>query len=89
MMVKIAILVLVIICIFYRCTNDFNFDLIEIMSWEYSTEKKYYVVEFKWTNSSELLQGFLISDEQPLEGERYLVAGYDMSKGMWHIVKKK
>ena len=88
MIIKIAILVALVIFIFYRCTKDFNFDLVDITSWEYSTRTKYYVVEFTWIGSSRLT-GFLISDEPPSVGERYVIAGYDISKGMWHIVKKK
>ena len=85
---KRILLVLLVAFIIYRCTNNFDFDLVEIKSWEYSTETKYYIVEFTWTDSS-LLTGLLISDEPPSEGERYVVGGYDVSKQMWHIVKKK
>lgn len=88
MIAKIIILVLLVGLITYRCTNNFNFDLVEIKSWEYSTKCKYYIVEFTWTDDS-ILQGLLISDEPPSDEERYVVAGYDSSKGLWHIVKKK
>ena len=88
-MLKIIILVFVVICIFYRCTKNFNLDLVEIKSWEYSTKCKYYIVEFTWTDKNSTLTGLLISDEPPSEGERYVVAGYDVSKKMWHIIKQK
>ena len=75
--------------VFYRSTNNFNFDLIKIQSWEYSPVLKGYVVEFIWKDKNKVLTGFLLSVEPPSREERYVVGGYDISKGMWHIVKQK
>ena len=87
--IEILILVLLLALVFYRSTNGFDFDLVEIKSWEYSTKEKFYLVEFKWDSAGSTLQGFLVSDEAPSKDGKYVVGGFDASKNMWHIIKKK
>ena len=89
-MMKVILLVLLILFVAYRCTRNFNFNVVEIESWEYSTKYDCYLVEFRWYHSEETLSGFYVADEPPvLNVESFKIEGYDFSKGLWLVKKQK
>lgn len=89
-MTKLIILVLLILFVAYRCTRNFNFNVVEIASWKHSTKYDCYLVEFRWNDCQETLSGFYIADEPPsLNVEDFKIEGYDFSKGLWLVKKTK
>lgn len=82
------VLLILSFLVLYRSTRGFSFDRVEIKSWEYSTDYNAFIVEFRWYNNSQR-KGILIAEEPPaLQEEEYIIAGYDITKGLWHVVKK-
>lgn len=86
-MLKILFLIFLIGFVIYKSTNNLNFDIVEIEDWGYSVEEKRYNVTFKWKGQS--LPGFIIDGKSPSMEKKYVVAGYDANKRMWHLVEKK
>jgi hypothetical protein len=85
---RFIVILILLGVILYRITNGFKFGLIEITSFEYSTENKHYVVEFERNGSVE--KGYIVAKEPPAWQEsKFAIAGYDVSKEMWHIIEIK
>ena len=85
---KFLVLVLIVMLILYKSTNKFNLGLVNITGYKYSPKDKFYVVEFERDGLTE--EGFLVSSEPPAWQEsKFVIAGYDISKKMWHIIEIK
>ena len=82
----IGLLILSFLIVF-RSSGNLEFNICEVKAWTPSKEGNVFYLTIYW--KGKMRNAFIFSENIPELDAQYKIVGYDVTRGMWHVILSK